>query len=63
MVQTWSRPLLAVLAAAALAAGLVALAVSGSGGTPASAAQDRYVIEITSTGFNPAVCVLNRDDS
>jgi hypothetical protein len=45
-----------------LAAGLASVLIGGRGAVPASAAS-QHTIEILASGFNPALCTVNRNDS
>jgi len=61
VVRNWHRSLLGLAAAGVLVFGIVAVAVSSRG--HASAIGSTFTIEITSTGFNPQTCTVNRNDS
>ena len=54
------RPLLALGAVTMAAAAILSIAVTSGG---QAAAADTYVIEISDTAINPAVCHINRGDS
>ncbi|WP_322819723.1 hypothetical protein [Tepidiforma sp.] len=55
------RPLVVALALAGALAGGLSVAFFGGRAEPASA-YDRYLIEVTSEGFNPRTCRINRGD-
>jgi plastocyanin len=54
------RPILALAAVAMAAAAILSIALSTG---RQAAASDSYVIEISDTAFNPAVCKINRGDT
>jgi len=54
------RPIVALAAVAMAAAAILSIALAGGG---QAAAADSYVIEISDTAINPAVCMINRGDT
>ena len=62
MVKHSYRPLFAAAALVMALAGAVSVAMFGGGQTPA-VANNLYVIEVNTQGFNPRQCNLNRTDS
>jgi hypothetical protein len=55
------RPLLAAMALALALAGALGVAFLGGSSRPVSAS-DLFIIEVSTQGFNPRTCRINRDD-
>jgi hypothetical protein len=61
MARSWSRPLITAAAAGMLLLGTISIIAGSSGGTAHAAGE--YTIEILASGFNPQVCIVNRNNS
>ncbi|MBI2764454.1 MAG: hypothetical protein HYX53_00935 [Chloroflexi bacterium] len=61
MARPWSRPLITAAAAGMLLLGIISIVAGSSGGTAQAAGE--YTIDILASGFNPEVCVVNRNSS